>query len=82
VTRSLSMVDPIHHASRIGVPTHLTFTGGSDRKWLQPLFGRLARAEWYRRTFHGAADQTACDDWLADQLGVVAVRPFQRPMWR
>lgn len=82
MSRSLSMIDPIHHVSRIAVPTQLTFAGESDRTWLRPLFDRLARAEWYRRTFHGAADQAACDDWLGDQLGVVAVRAFQRPMWR
>jgi cephalosporin-C deacetylase len=81
VGRSLSMVDPIHHASRISVPTHLTFSGESDRKWLRPLFKQLARPEWYRRTFHSAVDAAACDDWLADQLGVIPVRPFQRPMW-
>lgn len=81
VGRSLSMVDPIHHASRISVPTYLTFSGESDRKWLRPLFDQLARPEWYRRTFHGAVDAAACDDWLADQLGVIAVRLFQRPMW-
>lgn len=79
--RSLAMVDPIHHASRVAVPTHLTFSGESDRKWLRPLFDRLGGAEWYKRTFHGADDMAACDDWLADHLGVVAVRPFQRPMW-
>jgi cephalosporin-C deacetylase len=81
VSRSLSMFDPVHHASRIAVPTQVTFSGEADRKWLRPLFDRLGLGEWYRRTFHSAADLAACDDWLARQLDVIAVRPFQRPMW-
>jgi cephalosporin-C deacetylase len=71
--RSLSYLDPLHHAPSIRAPVFLGLQapgalGGPE--WLQPLAETLpVRPELYPLSHEGATDHDRFDAWLARQLG-------------
>jgi len=74
VNRTLSYVDPLHHAPRVTADT-LVLVGDAGAiggpEWMAPLVQALGGAvEQYVVTHEGQTDYDAVDRWLAQQQGV------------
>lgn len=74
VNRTLSYVDPLHHAPRVTADT-LVLVGDPGApggpEWMDPLLQALGGAvEQYAVTHEGQTDYDAVDRWLARQQGV------------
>ncbi len=74
INRTLSYVDPLHHAARVRADTFVAVgdpgaVGGPE--WMEPLIQALGGAvEQYPVTHEGQTDYDAVDRWLAQQQGV------------
>ena len=74
VNRTLSYVDPLHHAAKVRADTFASVgdpgaIGGPE--WMAPLVQALGGAvEQYPVTHEGQTDYDAVDRWLAQQQGV------------
>jgi len=74
IDRTLSYVDPLHHAARVTCDT-LVSVGDpgavNGPEWLAPFVQSLGGAvEQYAQTHEGQTDYDAVDRWLAQQQGV------------
>lgn len=81
VARTLSYVEPRHHAPRVAATTLLSVGGGgtSGPEWLQPLTGALGGSvQHYTLTHEGGTDHDWLDAWMARQL---AAEPKPR-LWK
>ncbi len=82
VARSLSLVDPLHHAPDVRAETLVSVgaEGGADSEaFLAPLLGALAGpVVRYPMTFQGGTDHDRLDALVAGRLGVPAMTRFAR----
>ncbi|MGC4108027.1 MAG: acetylxylan esterase [Thermomicrobiales bacterium] len=73
IQRTLALVDPVSHASRIGATTLIAVNedgATGDAAWWASLTDAIAGAvDCYTITHEGQTDRDAIDAWLATQLG-------------